>query len=294
MLLAPMMPVMLVLLVQIGFAGSAHAQAQRRMVVFPLESSLTDEQHADVPDELAKVLARESQKRDMKVTTAQASFSETALITGCDPEDASCHQTILEQIGADHAILGTVEPGDDGRVRISLVHISRHVPPVQQTIEIEAAQADEQLTAALPPLFGDSASGEGDVVVTPPTTGGGGGSSLEFGRVKHSSWALLGGGAAVMITGTVLWGLASRNQTQIDDLPLVTLQDFDKLRSLERSAKRKATFGNISFVAGLAAASVGAWLAYRQAKVSTESSIMVTPTPMEDGMGVTLTVGWPQ
>ena len=105
---------------------------------------------------------------------------------------------------------------------------------------------------------------------------------------------VLGSGTTVMVTGILLWGLAASNQSEIDDSPAVTLQDFDKLVSLERSAKRKAMFGNVCFVGGLAAATFGAWLVYRQARVPTESSILVTPTPMEGGMGVMLTMGWPR
>jgi hypothetical protein len=299
------MMVVLIGLVQLGLPGSALAQDKRAMVIFPLESSLSDKEHADVPRQLVEVLVRESKSRGMKVTTAQATFPETAFLLGCDPESSSCPQTILEQLGADHAILGSVEPGGDpGRVKVTLVHIGRHVPPVRQTFEIETEQAEDQMSAALPPLFGgESADGQGELVVTPtqtptltPTPADSGSAGFAFDRVKHSSWGLLGGGAVGMVTGIVLWGLASGDQSKINDAPLLTLQDFERLRSLERSASRKATFGNICFVSGLAAATVGAVLAYKQARipVTAETNVIVAPMLRNDGMGITLTLGWPQ
>jgi hypothetical protein len=299
------MMLVLIGLVQLGIPGSALAQDKRAMVIFPLESSLTSKEDAHIPRKLVEILIRESKNRGMKVTTAQATFTETAFLMGCDPELSSCPQTILEQIGADHAILGRVEPSENaGRVRVSLVHIGRHVPPVRRTFEIETEQAEEQLTAALPPLFGgESADGQENLIVTPtptptltPTPGESGGSGLAFDRIKHSSWGLLGGGTAVMVTGIVLWGLASSDQSRINDSPLLTLQDFERVRSLERSASRKATFGNLCFVTGLATATLGAVLAYKQARIPAiaETNVIVAPMPLNGGMGITLTLGWPQ
>lgn len=247
------------------------------MVIFPLESP---PEHVELVHELTQTLIEESKSRKMHVTTAQATFTDTALIAGCAEPSDDCYQRILDQLNADHGVTGTISPSGEGSVKVELVYFRRDAEPVKKTFEVETARASEEAVASVPELLGEPASPSGG--------------SFSVSSVKKSSWIVMGSGGGAMAVGMMFWVLASRQQTRVNEAAVGTVAELERLADLENSAKRRATIGNVFFFGGLTAVTVGALLAYRQGKRSAaeEGAMTFAPMPVQGGMGLSLTVGW--
>jgi hypothetical protein len=299
------MPILCAALVLALGSTAAHAQARSgarkpRVVVFPLESSLPPERDW-LAGGLSERVARESRQRGMVVIPAQATFNDTALIAGCEtPEDDGCYERLLDQLGADVGVTGTVAPAEEPeQVQVALVYFRRGVAPVTIEVTAEDELSGEAVAEALQPLLDEPIS-EPEPVAEPepePEASPGGALSFSLGQVEPRSWLVLGSGGGMVGAGMAFWLLASQKEAEIAKAPVNTVAELERLASLETKARRQALIGNVLFGAGLAATAVGAVLVVRNGLVReapAAPAVTVSPMLLTDGMGVAITVGWPR
>jgi hypothetical protein len=284
--------------------SSARAQTTDRVLVIPLESTVPDAQ-ADIVLAFNLALARViEQDTTTKVTVAQTSLEDTMAIVGCSERSASCLSRVAKALEVDYIVYGSAAPGntqDSFAITLVVAGRSRETPPVEHRFRVEAADAqtaEGTFTAAAPAGFlRASQPTTQDEPTAPDAPSSTGDRSLTFDldRVEQSSWIVAGSGGVLLGTGMVFWLLASSSQSEINDHPVDSVADFDRLAELEDRAGNRATIGNVLAVTGTAALVVGAVLAVRQGLVREEpGSITVTPTATGDSVGITLSIGWPR
>lgn len=110
------------------------------------------------------------------------------------------------------------------------------------------------------------------------------------GRRRLELIGMAGGGGMLML-GLVLWGAASGVQSDIDGAPSTTSQDLAHLRDLESKGDTYATLGNVFAISGLVAGGISTYLFIRDRKAASTSTARLTPTVLDHGAGVVLTIG---
>lgn len=273
------------------WSKSAYAQKTGvKVVIFPLQSQGDDKKSEARAKKMTQVVARVSKRRGLKVNRVTASLDDTAMISGCEPNRKECRASVLGQLGAQRGMTGTVEAGPaPGRVRVTIDSFDRDGTSRRKQFDVSTKRAEKELEGALPVIFGDSVPPEFAANVV----GHDRGSSSSLSRVKSSSWIIASSGAATMLAGSMFWLVASGQQQEIDEAPVATLEDLQRLMDLEERAGTNATVGNALFVTGAAVFVVGAVLVVRQvrSKPTAEKSaraITLAPTLARDGFGLGL------
>jgi len=95
-----------------------------------------------------------------------------------------------------------------------------------------------------------------------------------------------GGGALMVLIGLGLWSSASGLQDDIDNHPTDSVEDLQDLVALEDKAQKRAIYGDLIVVGGLALGGYGGWILWKDHKAQHMS---VTPTPTDGGAAVTFT-----
>jgi hypothetical protein len=95
-----------------------------------------------------------------------------------------------------------------------------------------------------------------------------------------------GGGALMVLIGLGLWSSASSLQGDIDNHPTDSVEDLQDLVALEDKAQKRAIYGDIIVLGGLALGGYGGWILWKDHKAQHMS---VTPTPTDGGAAVTFT-----
>jgi hypothetical protein len=112
-------------------------------------------------------------------------------------------------------------------------------------------------------------------------------------RTTKIGIATFAGGVVLTTVGVVLWSKASNLEDDIQSAPNRTQDEVDALLEMEQDADRYALFGNITFVAGLAVAGVGAYFVWRGHRERSSAHARITPMVLGGGGGVVFTWGAP-
>ncbi len=282
----------------------ARAQAADRVLVIPLESTVPDAQ-ADIVLAFNLALAQLiEQDATTKVTVAQTSLEDTMAIVGCSERSASCLTRVAEALEVDYIVFGSAAPGDTADTfAITLVVARRDgaAAPVEHSFSVQSAEvttAESAFAGSAPAGFlrasAPTSPGESPAPAAGPSAGDRS-YTFDLDRVERTSWIVTGTGGALFGAGVVFWLLASSSQGDVNNHPLDSVADFDRLVELEDRTRNRATIGNALVVTGAVTAVVGAVLAVRQGLVR-ERPASITVTPMVTGTSVALTLvlGWPR
>ncbi|HEY0994204.1 MAG TPA: hypothetical protein VGD80_44420, partial [Kofleriaceae bacterium] len=110
------------------------------------------------------------------------------------------------------------------------------------------------------------------------------------GRRRLELVGMVGGGSMVVL-GFVLWGAAKGVQGDIDKAPTTTKEDIAGLRDLESRGDTYAALGNLFTVTGLVVGGISTYLFIRDRRARSTSSARLTPTVLDHGAGLVLTIG---
>jgi len=266
-----------------------------------------------------------AERSGLVVTTGAANLTDTAALAGCTTKVAAdCNLQILDALGADELVYGTVDRSMSGH-RVTLARATRNGAPVEVTVDVPAGNLDSAVRAIQPgldklfPAGGASpdpgtSGGTGDDAGTatgtgdPAGTGMGGTAGTEGTRLEGTGRGdagidmrkavLIGGlavGGALLVVGVLQWNEASSLQGDIDAAPDQTPSEIAALLALEDRAQGYATRGNWLTIAGLAiAGGTGAWWYFtRDRSAPAPTTARLRPWVSPTGGGVTLSWGLP-
>ncbi len=282
------------LVVACGLVAPA-AAGPRKVLVLPLDGSADSETRTKVSasvQRLARIL-------EGQVSTGDATFSETAAAVGCDPEVLACAEEVRNTLGVDELVYGSVSTQTitvQGATQTQLVIVVRRTnktgPAREITTTLAAQDPAERAEPAILPLFNATAPDDAriappvepvpvdePVVIAPPARST---------RERNIGIAAVAGGGTMLLIGLAMWSSASGVQDDIDRAETDSVNDFMRLQDLEDTASSRAWAGNVLVLAGLALGGYGGWLLYKDHQ---GKQVMVTPTPLEGGAAITLTIG---
>jgi hypothetical protein len=280
----------------------AHAQTgdglNPRVLVLPVDGTAPSGLGAlgqDVGDAMARGAARTTPD----VARATASLAETAVIVGCEADEADCLDSVAAALNVDQLLVATISvDGDDATIEV--IAVTREAEPVRKTFKIRLASRAGDLQALedqVPVMLeaGEARKGDrrrdraveppgGGVVTPPPVT------PAPEGKRSWSPLVVAGGGVAVGAAGAVFWTMAKSKQDEIDRAPVVTPGDLERLRELESDAKLRALVGNVLVAAGAVAVVGGVvWYLVQPRK---RGRVEVGPVIVPGGGGVALGGAW--
>jgi hypothetical protein len=279
----------LVFVVAIAAIGSA---GPRKVIVLPLDGNAdaaTKAKLNDVVQDLAKSVPGD-------VTHGDATFNETAIALGCDPNRNACIDSVLETLAVDEIVWGTATTAD-GHTTVVVRRGTKGSPAHEQTAIIAATDEPETSETQLAPLFGmtsvvpgpgsDAGSGSGSgsaidevgsAVLPPPPP-----APAPWSQRKKLGVGLAVSGSVLVLVGFAMWASESSVQSDIDAAPTTTASDIQHLQDLEGKASGYAWGGNIAMLLGLGAGGYGAYLLWKDHREATT----LTPAPPPSGTGVT-------
>ncbi len=247
------------------------------MLVIPLTGEVPDKPELNAA--FSGAVSRVAAVGGADVLDADASLADAAALVGCSPDADGCLDEIAASLGVQEILFGHIEPSEGGAVKVSLTY-HRAGQTRDRTFDVAAGDVADQSrdvareAAAL--LTGEAQPTEVEpppkdptppkdatpppvepAPVEPPRSSRDRGM---FGNVRTRTWVALGAGVALSGAGAVFYARASSRQSDIDDAPANTPDDFRHLVDLEDEADRYATTGNALMVAGGAALITGAIL----------------------------------
>ncbi|HWO18656.1 MAG TPA: hypothetical protein VNO30_07760 [Kofleriaceae bacterium] len=290
----PRSPV-LALLALVALTTSAFA-GPGKVMVLPLDGDADPAIRA----KYSASVQRLARTLDAKVTTGNATFSDTAVAIGCDPKAPACAEDVRATLGVDELIYGTVTK-EDGKLVLVVRRVAKGKQRREVTTRLEASDAPARAESELQPLFQKSndksndttndttndqtndspAGGVSPQPPGPPTAENPGDTPrTPLRRQKVLGYAAVGGGATLLLISFALWSSASGLEDDIDAHPVANLNDFTSLVALEDTARSRAWAGNALFLAGLAVGGLGGWILYRDRKAQ---HTVVAPAPAPGG-----------
>jgi hypothetical protein len=285
-----------VVLAVLGLAHAAGA-APHKILVLPTEGTAD----AAIRTKLTAQIVKHAKTLDGQVATAEATFADTALAVGCDPQAQGCSDQVLATLGVDELVWATATK-DGAQTKLVVRRATRGTPTREASTMISAADPADHIDAGMTPLFGPPATGVEPVVpgptappnptkppptdvvapnpIPPPAT-------PEDLHDRNVGIAFAAGGGVALVLGVALWASYASLQDSIDSHAIVSRGDFDDLKSLEDRASTYAIAGDCLVIAGLAAGGLGAYYLYRN---HNQHRIAITPAPIASGAGLTLTI----
>ena len=286
-------------------ASPGHADRDDRR---PVVVSFTGQLGGDlsrVPDRLARVMA--TAVGDAGDRATRAPLDDVLALAGCGEASDDCLRRAVDLLEARCLILGEVEPGGDGKVAVRLRLVERSRPARGRRLvlagdgaaALEAgfrgpAQAfwrdpdppevlEPRDTPAVIDPFAAPAKGPAPAPAVPEA-------GFSASRVDRLTWAVTAGGAGMALAGGVLLLVAADKQAQVDDAPIVTVEDFEALAALEASGRNYSRWGTALLMVGAVAATVGVALVIKQGGAPDSASVVLAPSVTGGGLGATLTV----
>ena len=288
------------------------AAAPRKVLVLPLDGT--------APIETRKKLSASFQKMarvlDGEVQPGNTSLNDTATAIGCDPAKPACVENVRATLGVDELVYGTADEAD-GTITVVAKRYRKGKPVRHLTVTQPSSEPPNKIEPELLPVFGndslptDATTTDPNHPVTDPNNPSNttnpnnpntttdplqqpqqpaeGGSSN---RERNIWIGVTAGGGVLVALGIALWAQAGNLQDDIDNASTNTNADFVRLNELEDKASSRAWAGNVFMVAGLAVAGYGGYRLWRYYRTK---NVAVTPTPVEGGAAVTLTIvgdGW--
>lgn len=280
------------------------AAAGHKVLVLPVDGSAD----AAMRSRLTAEVVRLARSLDGQVSTGNATFADTALAVGCDPQAAGCSDEVIATLGVDELIWGTASR-DAGATRLVVHRAARGAPAHEITTTLAPGDAGDRVASGIGPLFGPpGAAAEPAVPRAPgapsppaaplpanPGQAPVGDAALPAAspgpaderRDRTAGIALISGGGVGLVLGVALWASYSSLQSSIDAHPVRTTADIQDLKSIEDRASTRAIAGDVFVVAGLIAGGIGAYYLYRD---HTRHAVAVAPLPLAHGGGLTITV----
>lgn len=284
-----------VALVVLATRAVAAADEPGQILILPFTSSTEMTADAEV---LAQVMTRTATALGHEAISAQASRADVAVLSGCPPDDNACYETVAETVGVDRVVFGSVESAPGGGLEVTMILVEPGTEPRRRTAVVAAggrqalesefgAHARALLTGEPPPQ-----DEQLQVDLTPPAPVTAPGPGFSFGRVEPYSWAITGGGLALIGVGSLLLVSAADKQDQVDSAPTDTVADLERLRDLEDSGRSRTRWGNVALIAGGVAAVTGIALVIKQGSASPDEppAASVAPTSIAGGFGLSITV----
>ena len=269
------------------------AAGPRKVLVLPVDGDADAAAKAKCDgavQKLARIL-------DGNVKVGATTFSDGAVAAGCNPDLASCVDSVIGMLSVDELVWGTCNT-TDGTTTLTVKRATKGSPAKDQATTFTATDPQEKAEQGILPLFGigtggsgaDLGSGAGSAVAA----GSGSGSAEAPGPVgppwsqeKKLGVGLSVGGGLALVIGLALWSSESSTQDKINAAPIGTLAQIQSLKSLEDKAGTYALWGNIMVVVGLAAGGAGAYYLWKDHN----HTVTVAPTPVDNGTGAALIVG---
>lgn len=306
-------------LVAIPAAASAQGGKKDEVLIIPLTGNVAGALKA-APGAFSASLAKLAASSGSRPMAARVAKSDITTLVGCSAESEGCYTQVAKTMGVTELIFGKVESQPGGGLKVTLTRVqpkskrqtrtytfmisAKTLPAAQKQFEAQASRTLEQSSIDTEPVVEPKKTVPPPTKVTPKTTAKTTpngthpppetkphtGSSFSFGRVKGSAWAVAIGGAGAMILGGVFFALASSKQSDVNDAPVSSGADLDKLADLESTGKTYNILGNSFVIVGAVATAVGGYLIYRQgsAQPATERRVGVAPIDRGRGLAVSL------
>jgi len=296
----------------LGLAAPA-AAAPHKILVMPVDGTAD----AATRTRLTQQIARFARGLDGQVATADATFADTALAVGCDPQAPGCGDEVMATLAVDELVWGTATK-DAGRTRLVVRRAARGGAPREIATLIAASDPAERNDAGIAPLFAPPGATEPPAIrtgrnsapepvaapiaaqrpeprpeppITAPTADPAPGPAPpgpeNTRRDRTTGIALAVGSGVALVLGFALWASYASLQDSIDGHATSTRGDFEDLVALEDRAGNYAIAGDVFVVAGLTA---GGFAAYYLLRDHRRSRVAITPAPIAHGGGLTLTI----
>ncbi|HSR95924.1 MAG TPA: hypothetical protein VLM79_02585 [Kofleriaceae bacterium] len=226
-----------------------------------------------------------------RVAKGGATREATAVLaTGAPPDKLDA----LAPVFSDAAAPSPAAPSSGAPARVAPATPSPATPspsaPVP-TPEITAERpAEHSSDAPLIPAPTDVKPAAPSPVVTPAADRGTQTTDTDPGRRRLELIGMAGGGG-MLVLSFVLWGAASGVQSDIDKAPATTSEDIQHLRDLESKGDTYATLGNVFAVTGVIVGGVSTYLFIRDRRAASSATARLSPTLLDHGAGVVLTIG---
>lgn len=276
----------------------AVAAASHTILVLPVDGTADAATRAKLTARIVKL----SKGLDGQVSTAQATFADTALAVGCEPQAPGCSEQVIATLGVDELVWATATQ-ERGQTKLVVRRTMKGAATRELSMTIAWDDAPARIDAAMAPLFtpssaapesavsGPTAPTPGPRIAPPSPTGEIVPEQVPPGRAgdhrdRTAGIAFAAGGGVALVLGLALWGSYASLQESIDNHPTSSRGDFDDLKALEDRAATYAITGDCLVVVGLAAGGLGAYYLYRDHR----RHIAVTPAPIGNGAGLTLTI----
>jgi hypothetical protein len=290
-------------------AATPAAAAERKVLVFPLTGAVPNDP-GDTLARLTTVVGRAAGLTGSAVVMAQISFDDAATLAGCSASEPDCAGTTARSLGADDAVFGIVTPAADGQSvdvaltafvdgattqktftlsgepRLMVQRLARDVPVLFVGGEIPPPEPQPEPTPVPEPKPTPVARPE--PAPAPVDTG------FHAGRVGIGAWVLTGSGLLMAGSGVVLMVVARDRQDQVDNAPVDTVQDLERLRDLEAEGRRLTIISDTLLVAGGVALVAGTILVVTQGRRPAASKrVSFAPLPLRGGAGLAVEVSLP-
>jgi len=282
-------------------ALTAPAAASHKILVLPVDGS------ADAPTrgKLSTEVARLARALDGQVATGTATYADTALAVGCDPQAATCSDQVIATLGVDELIWGTATR-DAGQTRLIVRRAARGAPVREVSTLVAAGDSGDRIASGLASLFAPPAAEPAPrTAASPPPPVPAPGPDATPSLVtsaaplvpapgpaddrgdRTAGIVLAAGGGVSVVLGVALLASYAGLQSSIDSHPVRTYDDIQDLKSLEDQAATRAIAGDVFLIAGLVAGGIGAYYLYRG---HGQRGVAITPAPIAHGGGVTITL----
>jgi hypothetical protein len=232
------------------------------------------------------------------VAATPAAHDDVLAISGCPTGELACLASAPAVLEVDRLVLGVVERDGD-RTVVHLTQIAADGAGTERDVELPGSTddaADAFAPAARAFLRGEPPPAAAVVDAPAPTSPlappepSGAARRAGLRAVEPWTWAIAGGGLAVVGLGVGLSIAASNTQDEVDAAPTETAAQLDALASLERTGESQARWGGAALVVGTLATAAGAYLVIRQATAEAPA-VRVTPVAGLGGAGVVVSFG---
>lgn len=259
-----------------------------------------------------------------QAAAGELNFSDAATAVGCKPDTAPCKDEVLGMLAVDEIVITTVNPKPGG-LEIAVRRIAKGGASRDATMLLAAGSSPDKLDG-IAPLFGAQ---PGPTVAPPPT----GPAVAVIDRSRDQPPVIpppsaarepqpspiatppapanltddapstrrhrleiagMAGGAGMVVLGAVLWAAARGVQGDIDSAPTSSKQDLAHLKDLEAKGDGLAGVGNLLVIGGVIAAGFGTYFYVTDRRAASSATARLTPTVLDHGAGLVLTIGGPR
>jgi hypothetical protein len=291
---------MTIVLLCAALAGAAQASDEARVVVVRFADAGAGSSDS-LRERLAEVVVTSISREGDPAEVAPVELDDVLALAGCKLRDEPCLKRLPATLAVREIVLARVEgdrkapslvvlritegqvrrsthrlsgPDDDARVRSleEALGVGEEPPPPVEEPPPPVEEPPPPVEEPPPPVeeppppvevFDFPAGGP-----EPEERG------FSFGRVRGTSWAILGGGAALALGSIVPYRLAASEQRELDALELPApeattvdhLPALEEARRLESRARTRYMTGNVLLIGGAVFAAAGASLVILQGR----------------------------